>query len=65
VTGQSLVEAVRAHGHRDVTFVEKRGELAAALAERVRQGDLVVTLGAGDITQTGPELLQLLQGARA
>jgi UDP-N-acetylmuramate--alanine ligase len=65
VTGASLVEAVRAHGHRDVTFVEKRSELARTLAERVRQGDLVVTLGAGDITQTGPELLQLLQGARA
>jgi UDP-N-acetylmuramate--alanine ligase len=62
VSGATLVEAIRAHGHRDVTFVEKRGELAAALAERVREGDLVVTLGAGDITSTGPELLQLLGG---
>ncbi|MBX6332456.1 MAG: UDP-N-acetylmuramate--L-alanine ligase, partial [Gemmatimonadaceae bacterium] len=34
-----------------------RPELAAALARSVRQGDVVLTLGAGDITRTGPELL--------
>ncbi|HEU6450751.1 MAG TPA: UDP-N-acetylmuramate--L-alanine ligase [Gemmatimonadaceae bacterium] len=35
----------------------ERGELAAALAGAVRNGDVVITLGAGDITRTGPELL--------
>ncbi|MCI0572192.1 MAG: UDP-N-acetylmuramate--L-alanine ligase [Myxococcaceae bacterium] len=65
VTGEALVEAIRAHGHRDVTYVEKRTDLARALAERVHEGDLVVTLGAGDITHTGPDLLALLnQGGR-
>jgi UDP-N-acetylmuramate--alanine ligase len=31
-----------------------------AVAARVRPGDLVVTLGAGDVTQIGPEVLRLL-----
>jgi UDP-N-acetylmuramate--alanine ligase len=35
----------------------ERRELAAALADAVRSGDVVITLGAGDITRTGPELL--------
>lgn len=33
-----------------------RDHLAAALAEFVRDGDVVLTIGAGDITRTGPEL---------
>jgi UDP-N-acetylmuramate--alanine ligase len=61
-TSARLAEAVRAYGHPDVTFVEKRAELAAALKARVQAGDIVITLGAGDITNTGPELLGLLEG---
>jgi UDP-N-acetylmuramate--alanine ligase len=37
-----------------------RSEMAAALARDVREGDVVLTIGAGDITNTGPELAQLL-----
>jgi UDP-N-acetylmuramate--alanine ligase len=60
-TGDVLAEAVRSHGHRDVTYVEKRVDVARALLPRLREGDLVLTLGAGDITQVGPELVSLLQ----
>jgi UDP-N-acetylmuramate--alanine ligase len=62
-TSDALVEAIRAHGHRDVTYVEKRADLAAAVAPRLREGDIVITLGAGDITNVGPDLLNLLSGA--
>ena len=61
VTGEGLAEAVRAHGHRDVVHVD-RSKLVAAARERVRPGDLVITLGAGDITAVGPELLGMLAG---
>jgi len=64
ITGEALAEAVRSHGHRDVTYVERRADAAAALLPKLREGDLVVTLGAGDVTQVGPELLQLLEPAR-
>jgi UDP-N-acetylmuramate--alanine ligase len=63
VTGKSLADAVVAHGHKDVTFVEKRADLPAALAQRVKEGDIVITLGAGDITQVGPDLLTQLGSA--
>jgi UDP-N-acetylmuramate--alanine ligase len=56
----SLVKAIRAHGHRDVAHVAKQSDLAAALCDKVKAGDIVITLGAGSITRVGPELLGLL-----
>jgi len=61
-SGEALVDAIRAHGHRDVTYVERRVDAAHAVLPRLKDGDLVLTLGAGDITQVGPELLGLLKG---
>jgi UDP-N-acetylmuramate--alanine ligase len=58
-TAPALADAIRACGHRDVTYVP-RAELARAARGRVKAGDLVLTLGAGDVTQVGPELLALL-----
>ena len=46
-----------------VTYVDGLGAAAQALAERARPGDLVITLGAGDITLVGPQVLELLGGA--
>ena len=65
VSGARLHEAVRACGHRDAWFVPDRSKLAQTLSDMVREGDLVLTLGAGDITHLGEELLALLGGARA
>jgi UDP-N-acetylmuramate--alanine ligase len=59
-TSDALARAIRASGHRDVSLVS-RPELARAARERVRPGDIVLTLGAGDVTAAGPELLALLQ----
>jgi len=38
-------------------FAGSRSELVADVASAVRPGDLVLTLGAGDLTSFGPELL--------
>jgi UDP-N-acetylmuramate--alanine ligase len=59
VGGQLVVEGARASG-REVYWVPSRSELAAAVAALVRQGDVVVTLGAGDVTAVGREILALV-----
>ncbi|AKU91862.1 UDP-N-acetylmuramate--L-alanine ligase [Vulgatibacter incomptus] len=59
VTGEAFAGAVRSHGHRDVDFAKRSG-LASTLRGAVREGDLVITLGAGDISQVSTELLELL-----
>jgi UDP-N-acetylmuramate--alanine ligase len=43
-----------------VLFEPSWSAVPAALADRAAEGDVVVTLGAGDITLVGPEVLELL-----
>jgi UDP-N-acetylmuramate--alanine ligase len=60
-TSDRLAQAIRAHGHRDVTHVGARERLVEALLARVLPGDVVITLGAGDITRVGPAFLDALR----
>ena len=60
-----LAQAIRSHGHRDVTHVPDVLQLAEVLAERAHPGDVIVTMGAGNITRVGPELLQRLMASEA
>ncbi|HZF68251.1 MAG TPA: UDP-N-acetylmuramate--L-alanine ligase [Gemmatirosa sp.] len=62
VSAALIADAARAAG-RAPAWRGARGELAAALAEAVRPGDVVLTIGAGDVTRTGPELLARLGDA--
>lgn len=64
VTGELVVDAARRAG-ADVTWIENRDDLASRLAQMVRPGDAVLTLGAGDITQVAGELLLRLADAAA
>jgi len=46
----TFVEALRAHGHRNVLTIDGEADLAAAVAPHAKQGGAVVCLGAGSIT---------------
>jgi UDP-N-acetylmuramate--alanine ligase len=63
VTSELVVAAAR-HAGADVTYVPALDDVPAALAGLVQPGDLVLTLGAGDITMAGPLLVSLLEAAR-
>ena len=52
-----LAQAIRAHGHRDVTHVPQVGDLVEAMAQRAQPGDIIITMGAGNITRIGRDLL--------
>jgi UDP-N-acetylmuramate--alanine ligase len=62
ITGKLLVEALAelCPGKR-IVYLPKRSEVARFLAREVRTGDLVLTLGAGDITMVGEETLERLR----
>jgi len=60
VTGEALYEALRRRGHADVRFVARREQVAAVLVPLLRGGDMVVTLGAGDVHRVGDDLLRAL-----
>ena len=60
-----LAQAIRAHGHRDVTLVPQVGDLVQALAQRAQPGDVIITMGAGNITRIGRDLLAHLTPERS
>jgi UDP-N-acetylmuramate--alanine ligase len=59
-TGEALANGIRAHGHRAVSFVKDKAQVARALYDLLEPGDLVIALGAGDINASARELLELL-----
>ena len=61
VTGDALHQALKRRGHLDVRWVPGRERLADTLLELVRPGDLVIVLGAGDISRTADEFLAMLR----
>ena len=64
VSGETIVDAVKAATGQKTTYVKTRADVAPYLETIVRDGDLVLTMGAGDIYRTGEELLALLSARR-
>jgi len=58
VTGALVADAARAAGAEEVRYVPSLEELSASLAERLREGDVLVTLGAGSVERVGGEVLR-------
>jgi UDP-N-acetylmuramate--alanine ligase len=56
VTGELVVEAARASGHRHVVFCADWANAPALLAAEVREGDAILTLGAGDVYRLARKL---------
>ena len=60
-----LVGKIKRRGHRDVAEIADADALARELAEVASSGDLVVCLGAGDITKWAAGLADAMQGVPA
>ncbi len=60
-TAGRLAEETRRHGQKDVTYIADRALLPEHLAALVKKGDIVITLGAGNIWQQGDALVKLLE----
>ncbi|HEY0940826.1 MAG TPA: UDP-N-acetylmuramate--L-alanine ligase [Steroidobacter sp.] len=58
--GKAICRAVRSHGRVEPVFVEKIDELPRALIQIARDGDVIVTMGAGSIGSLAPELANAL-----
>jgi UDP-N-acetylmuramate--alanine ligase len=60
INSRALVEKIERFGHRHVEYIGALAGAAAKLAEIAQPGDLVLTLGAGNVVQAGDELLRIL-----
>ncbi|HOO37237.1 MAG TPA: UDP-N-acetylmuramate--L-alanine ligase [Deltaproteobacteria bacterium] len=61
VSGKALYESIKDHGHRDVYYVEHKEAIPEIVKEDLKEGDLVLFLGAGDAWRQGLLLLEMLE----
>ena len=61
VTGELIADTAKSYGHRGVHYVADKKELPSRLHEIVQPGDIVITMGAGDIYKYGELYVQMLQ----
>jgi UDP-N-acetylmuramate--alanine ligase len=60
VTGKGLYEEIRRHGYKNIRYAMNKKGAVSALSDIVASGDLVLTLGAGDVYKVGEMLLERL-----
>lgn len=58
VDAHALYEAIRAHGHKHVFYMENFETAAMHLKKILKKGDILLTLGAGDVWQVGQKVLK-------
>ena len=65
IDSAALAEGLRAHGHRSVRTVTDQNDLGLALRDLAASGDLVICMGAGDITKWAASLADGIRAARS
>ncbi|MGD8377673.1 MAG: UDP-N-acetylmuramate--L-alanine ligase [Acidobacteriota bacterium] len=65
VDADDLARAIEEHGHRGVIRIPKTTDVPAAIHPHLEDGDLVIALGAGDVTEIPEVLLELLRSGAA
>ena len=65
VSGKTFLNVVLEHeGHPQADFVARRVDVVPHLMDKLQPGDLVITMGAGDVTAMGPQIIDALLKAR-
>ncbi|MGB7599032.1 MAG: UDP-N-acetylmuramate--L-alanine ligase [Candidatus Sulfotelmatobacter sp.] len=61
ISAEVLAGTIREKGGRDAHYVSSFAEAASSVAELAQEGDMILTLGAGSVSQLGPMILEKLQ----
>jgi len=63
VTAELLTENIRKYGHKNASYIGDIETAAAKVCGELRPGDLVITLGAGNVTRLSEEILEQLKSS--
>lgn len=61
VSGELVIEAAKKAGHSEVRYIPEKGEIISELKNLCRSGDMVITLGAGDIWKVAKDYFEQLE----
>src|SRR5579864_5639809 len=65
ITGERVADAIQRLGKKGARYISSFAEAARELGTQAESGDMVLTLGAGNVSQLGPEILEQLRARRA
>ncbi len=63
VDSRSVCDGIRAHGHKSVICVDTHEEAVSSVKEVLKKGDILLTLGAGDVWKVGEKVLADISGS--
>jgi UDP-N-acetylmuramate--alanine ligase len=63
VSGEIIANAAKSFGHKQVHYVPDKSAVPAFLLELKQPGDMIITMGAGDIWKYGEEFIRRLKAA--
>lgn len=63
VTGELIANAATQYGHKNVHYVPDKTQIPDYLAQIIRPGDIVITMGAGDVWKFGAAFVSRMQGS--
>jgi UDP-N-acetylmuramate--alanine ligase len=61
ISGLTLYAGIKKHGHKDVTYLPDKEKVADHLMGVLKKGDLMITLGAGDVWKIGEQVVEKLR----
>ncbi len=61
VTGEIIADAARKFGHKNVIYIKDKNDIPEKLEELKKEGDIIITMGAGDIWKYGEKFIELLK----
>jgi len=61
VTGELIIEAAKKIGHKNTIYVQNKNDVPQVLNSIIQKGDIIVTMGAGDIWKYGEKFIQSLE----
>lgn len=61
VTGEMIANITRKYGHKNVIYIPDKKDIPKKLMELKKSGDIIVTMGAGDIWKYGEKFVELLK----
>ncbi len=61
VTGELIANAAKKFGHKNVIYIKDKNEVPAKLNEIKKDGDIIITMGAGDIWKYGEKFVDMIK----
>ena len=65
ISGEALAQAIREKSGQDVKYASSFADAMTSVVQAAQEGDMILTLGAGNVSQLGPMILEELKGRAA